>query len=407
MPIKGLTDRRAPTFPKIGDIRKGAKKTQDDRPGKDLTFFRYAPLEGEEEAAAAFAAVYGNEPREINILLPFDEIERNFDAFMERHTAGALQCRGDGETAFMWRDDDGKMQHTPKPCPSDGCEGCKETGRLKVIIPELRRLAFVTVHTTSIWDIQELTNNLRALKSMTGNGLRGIPLVLKRRPRTVSTPRANGKRVRQEKWLLSIEADQSWVEHQLTALKIQALPASVEAPEMVDDVDVDIMTGEIMDDDDLPFADPADEPQEEQGPGEGDVKAESNGRPYTPAQVRHGIRSKAQWLKGNADDWSDAKPQPDNEQEPPDEQTVKRVAAMIGDAFPDNNDNARHSVLLYLVNKDSTKLLTEAEVAACSKWLEAGPGAWKPSGVAAEECRLILRETLVDQGQQEMALNGG
>jgi len=238
MPIKGLTDRRAPTFPKIGDIRKGAKKTQDDRPGKDLTFFRYAPLEGEEEAAAAFAAVYGNEPREINILLPFDEIERNFDAFMERHTAGALQCRGDGETCFMWRDDEGKMHHTPKQCPAESCEGCKETGRLKVIIPELRRLAFVTVHTTSKWDIQELTNNLRALKSMTGNGLRGIPLVLKRRPRKVSTPRAGGKRVRQEKWLLSIEADQSWVEAQLEAMRIQALPEVV--------ADIDTVTGEII-----------------------------------------------------------------------------------------------------------------------------------------------------------------
>ena len=257
MPIKGLTDRKTPTFPKIGDIRKGAKKTQDDRPGKDLTYFRYAALEGEALAAAKFAEVYGDEPREINILLPFDEIDRNFDAFMERHTAGALQCRGDGETAFMWRDDDGKMQHTPKPCPSDGCEGCKETGRLKVIIPELRRLAFVTVHTTSIWDIQELTNNLRALKSMTGNGLRGIPLVLKRRPRKVSTPRAGGKRVRQEKWLLSIEADQSWVEAQLEAMRVQALPQlpgalngeelealEWEKTEEIDDID--IVTGEII-----------------------------------------------------------------------------------------------------------------------------------------------------------------
>ena len=43
-------------------------------------------------AAAKFAEVYGDEPREVNILLPFDDIERNFEAFMERHTAGALQC---------------------------------------------------------------------------------------------------------------------------------------------------------------------------------------------------------------------------------------------------------------------------------------------------------------------------
>jgi len=253
MPIKGLTDRQAPTFPKIGDIRKGAKKTDPKRPGKDLTFFRYAPLEGEEEAAAQFHVIYGDEPREVNIFLPFDEIERNFEAYMERHTAGALQCRGDGAMALLWRDKDGQIQRTPKQCPAQSCDDCKETGRLKVIIPELRRLAYVTVHTTSVWDIVELTANLNALRRITGNGLKGIPLVLKRRPRMVSTPRENGKRVRQEKWLLSIEADQRWVERQLQAMEAAALPGSVEMPalpgpeaEAAEFVDLD--TGEDWDD---------------------------------------------------------------------------------------------------------------------------------------------------------------
>lgn len=226
MPIKGLTDQKTPSFPKIGDIRKGAKKTDPKRPGKDLTFFRYVPLEGEEIAAQEFHQTYGDEPREINIFLPFDEIERNFEAFMELHTASALQCRGDGEQAFLWRDaKSGAMQHTPKSCPTPHCAGCKETGRLKVIIPELRRLAYIVIHTTSKWDIIELTANLEAIRKLTGNGLKGIPLVLKRRPRTVSTPRAKGKRARQEKWLLSIEADPQWVEAQLEAMKVAALPA--------------------------------------------------------------------------------------------------------------------------------------------------------------------------------------
>lgn len=226
MPIKGLTDRKTPSFPKIGDIRKGAEKTDPKRPGKDLTYFRYIPLEGEETAAEKFHQVYGDEPREINVFLPFDSIERNFEAFMERHTASALQCRGDGETAFLWRDaKSGMMQHTPKPCPSPHCTGCKEVGRLKIIVPELQRLAYIVVHTTSKWDIIELTANLEAIRKLTGNGLKGIPLILKRRPRTVSTPRAKGKRVRQEKWLLSIEADPQWVKAQLEAMKIAALPA--------------------------------------------------------------------------------------------------------------------------------------------------------------------------------------
>jgi hypothetical protein len=220
MPIKGLTDRGFVSFPKIGDIRKGAEK-ETNRPGKDLTYFRAVFPEDESDAAAAFYAAYGDEPREINILLPFDSIEQNWETWQEEYTASALQHRCDGETCVMWRDDDGEMQYTAKPCPG----GCEETGRLKIIVPELRRLAYLVVHTTGIWDLSEITANLNALKALTRNGIKGIPLVLKRRPRMVSTPRANGKRVRQEKWMLSVEADQAWVEQQLQAMTTAALPA--------------------------------------------------------------------------------------------------------------------------------------------------------------------------------------
>lgn len=263
MPIPGLLSQDRMTFPKVGDIRKGAKKTEANKPGLDLTFFRYVPIEGEEGAAVKFHEVYGDEPREVNIFLPFDEIARNFETFMERHTASALQCRGsiEGSVCYMWRDDDGKMHHEQKACPMPICKGCKETGRLKIIIPELRRLAYVTVHTTSKWDIIELMANLGALRKLTGNGLKGIPLVLKRRPRTISTPRKNGNRVRQEKWLLSIEADERWVDAQLKAMEAAALPegARLALPEPeLKPPEVDLDTGEIVG----VYEDP-DEPAEE------------------------------------------------------------------------------------------------------------------------------------------------
>lgn len=226
MPIKGLTDNDR--FPIIGDIRKGAPKpVNGNQPGKDLTYFRYVPVEGEEAAAAAFYSAYGDEPREVNVFLPFDDIDRNFDAWLEKHTASALQCRGDGENVVMWRDDSGTMQHTPKPCPGN-CDGCKATGRLRVIIPELRRLASVVVHTTAVWDIHELSGNLTALLNTEGR-LTGIPLVLKRRPRQISTPRGNGKRVRQTKWLLSIEAAPRYVDERLLAMEAEASPGGTPA----------------------------------------------------------------------------------------------------------------------------------------------------------------------------------
>jgi hypothetical protein len=219
VPIKGLTDG-APTFPKLGDIRKGAKKTRPDRPGQDLDHFRAVFPEEEAEAAARFFEEYGDEPKELNIILPFHEIDRVFETWQEEYTAGALIHRCDGETTTLWRDEGGTLHHEPKACPG----GCVPVGRLKVIIPELRRLAYVVVHTTSKWDLDELSRNLRALQQLTGGQIAGIPLVLKRRPRNVSTPGKDGKRVRRVKSLLAIEADAAWVDAKIGEMRRLALP---------------------------------------------------------------------------------------------------------------------------------------------------------------------------------------
>jgi len=146
----------------------------------------------------------------------------------------------------IWRDQAGELHHEPKPCPG----GCKPTGRLKVIIPELRRLAYVVVHTTSRWDIVEITANLEALSRLTGNGINGIPLVLKRRPRMISTPGQDGKRARREKWLLSIEADPAWVDAQIGHMRLLAMPGVQDAPPALA-AGADLLTGEIIGDDDL------------------------------------------------------------------------------------------------------------------------------------------------------------
>ena len=247
MPIKGLTDRRETSFPKIGDIRKGAPKPDDKHLGKDLTYFRAEFGEHEAEAAARFAEVYGAEPREINVILPFAEVDANFEAWQEEYTASGLRHRCDGETCVIWRDEAGELRHEPKPCPG----GCTPEGRLKVIIPELRRLAYVVVHTKSWNDIKELTANLEALSRLRmGKGVNGIPLVLKRRPRLIGTPGQNGKRVRREKWLLSIEADPAYVDAEIEHMRLMAMPGATDAP-IAKPSGVDVVTGEIMEDEDL------------------------------------------------------------------------------------------------------------------------------------------------------------
>ena len=86
MPIKGLTDRQA-AFPEIGRIRKGAPKTEEGYVGKDLEYFRIELDTEEEESAEILKKAYPENPAELNILLPFNSVDENFDAWREQYVA--------------------------------------------------------------------------------------------------------------------------------------------------------------------------------------------------------------------------------------------------------------------------------------------------------------------------------
>jgi len=242
MTIKGLTNRSL-SFPEIGQIRKGAPKTENGQLGKDLTYFRVLFDEKETQAAGMFKQKYGEQPQEINILLPFDEIDRCWDAWLEAYTAGRMVARSDGEKFIYLIDTktgeilvkDGEPFKAYKQTPvgtykdSKGVDQpieCKPVGRLKVVIPELQRLAYMTVMTTSVHDIANISAQLEALKQVNGGRLAGIPMVLRRRPKKISTPKKDGSRARYAKWMLSIEADPGWVRAKLLDFKHAALPGN-------------------------------------------------------------------------------------------------------------------------------------------------------------------------------------
>lgn len=232
MPIIGLTDRGA-SFPRIGELRKGGEKPKTgNKPGTDLQHFRFTSQHA--DVVQKFVAAYGQMPASINVYLPFATAVENFEAWIEMWGAGSLKWRGNGETLVIWQKPDGTYSTQPKPQPE---EGGKQVGRLKVIIPELQRLAYVVSLTTSLHDISTMSQTLNAYEALRGD-LRGIPFVLSRVPVMVSTPTEEGPRVRREKWLWHLEAQPAWVQAQLSVMQRQALP-TVATLQLTDGLPVD------------------------------------------------------------------------------------------------------------------------------------------------------------------------
>lgn len=224
MPIQGYTDKGA-ALPKILDIRKGAKKTEANKPGADLDYFRAV---GDTETMRAFAELFGGKPQAIEFMSPYNTMAETFEAWKEEYAAGGLKHRCDGVKTVRRQLKDGSYTDDPIDCPG----GCKQVGRLNIVIPGLKRLGIVTVHTTSIWDIISISQQLFMIESLRGS-LRGIPLILRRVKRSISTPSgSDGKRARRDKWLLSIEPSPKWVEKQLEAMERAALP-SADSPLML------------------------------------------------------------------------------------------------------------------------------------------------------------------------------
>lgn len=241
MPIDDLTTNPEPAYPRLGYLRKGSpkKRVYSKRlkrevwvVGDDLDHFRFVC--DKPEVVARFKEVYGDTPREINVYLPFATKDENLDAWMKEYGAGGLKVkctrpkdREDG--IILWQDDTGMFRDNPKVCQWPNCE-CKPTGVLTVIIPELVPVGGVKAVwvTTKSWnDCAELARNLAAAERDSGGNLRGIPFVLSRRLDSVPCPPregSNGKRVRDDKWMLHLEPHPEWVAEQLEANRRLASP---------------------------------------------------------------------------------------------------------------------------------------------------------------------------------------
>jgi len=244
MPIRGLTDRGSRRFPVIGKLRKGGERPADGkRPGKELPYWRFTSDGPEIEAA--FAAIYGQQPEELQVYLAYRALDDSWSTWKEAWTAGALQHRCDGETCTIWLDRS-TYRHDPIPCPG----GCKEVGRLNLVLPELLRAGYagvVTMETHSKHDLLSIQGCLEAVVDARGeDDVRRIAFLLRRVEEEVSSPDDKGGRVRRKHWLVKLEPAADWVRGQLVAAQERLMIADDEYEDQ-DEIVVDAETGEVLD----------------------------------------------------------------------------------------------------------------------------------------------------------------
>lgn len=276
MPIQGLTTTIVTMPPVIGSLRKGGEKetrTKGDRTfetfGKDLNHFRFtAKNESDSRLLQAFATAYGATPERINnIYLPGPEVDDNLMAFCEEYSAAKLIHRCDSVWIYERDNHTGQLYRTSHYCPyadenPDRVErpkdrmgnplGCKQVGRLHVILPELVDAGYygvVTVLTHSINDIAKLYQALTNYRECFGP-LNRYPFAIYRANETISTPNGD-KRARREKSLLNIVPSSEFVLQRFEAVRLASLSAPAAEPKQLPAPEIIEGESQVVEDDEL------------------------------------------------------------------------------------------------------------------------------------------------------------
>ncbi len=172
--IKGLSDRRR--LPRLGSIRLGIKvqNAKGVEYPKETDYF-VCPDE--------VKAVFGEEPKQLDVMLPLNEIDSVFPTAYKLYGSGAgLKCTGDGETALR-ADGEGNMEE--RPCPCEFLEGdrpkCKQSATLMVMIPSVSVGGVYFIRTSSYNSIVDIQSGMDFVQVMLGR-FSMVPLTLKRVP---------------------------------------------------------------------------------------------------------------------------------------------------------------------------------------------------------------------------------
>lgn len=131
--------------------------------------------------AEAIEAVYGKDPKRIDVYLPGNIIPAIWDANYKYYTTNGLYCKGDGVVGRYM--DKGEMKE--RPCADMGCEfaqgdkpKCRPTGVLSFKLVDVNSVGIYQVTVRGMVSIERIHGFLMALQAAAGGDVTGIPFGL-------------------------------------------------------------------------------------------------------------------------------------------------------------------------------------------------------------------------------------
>lgn len=404
MPIVGMTRRQdvdeATHRLVYGVLRKGGprppkRENEKPKPGPELEYWRFTSERP--ELVAAFNAAYPDKPKAVDAYLPFPDMERNWQTWFEEYDAGGLRHRCDGRTMTRWRNPDGSYQDGEQPCPyfvgrerTEKNPGCKQVGRLYLVMPALIKAGFVglvTMETHSINDLIGITSSLIDIENKAGGRLNGILLSVIRVKETISTPawndedKAAGKRNRTPKNMVKVVPQAEWVMAHLQVEAQEQMAIAYHKPLEIDGRSQNAADDWGDDDEDLPEFDEPPLP---------DISSDADDIEDGEFAADSGIAAiKARILALVADkEWKI---------EPATYEQVKKINMAWAILIPDAD--TRHTVREYLLDHDSSAY-TRGEVANLITWFDMQRDAEKnlvPGAQALADVRDLVKTLILTE----------
>lgn len=259
--IEGLSEIRR--FPRLGKVRLGIKvkskksnnkcKHTAEESCKYCTYPKETPYF---VVPPEVAKVYGDEPTELDILLPVNDREVVFPQAYEYYGSGkGLKCTGNGKEALRYDEDSKSMVPTACPCDLLDDGKCSKRGHLQFILPKVNIGGVYQIDTSSWNSIVDINSSLEYVKSIAKH-FDLIPLKLKREPRETHH---DGKKQTHHTLRIELQGDLDTV----NALRannsmgiggeVELSPPTQENPQLdsgpvysEEDVVVDTKTGEVI-----------------------------------------------------------------------------------------------------------------------------------------------------------------